>query len=352
MSASTPDAGAAELRRLPDLAGRAVGGAVLATNDDFFADVHRLLSAGPPTHDPAAFGPRGKTYDGWETRRRRTAGTDHVIVRLGVAGIIRAVDIDTTWFAGNFPPRASVHSTAVLGYPDADELAGAVWLPLVEHAQLAGNSPNLIRVTGPERLATHARLTIEPDGGVARFRVHGEVVPDPRRLGGRVDLAAVVHGGSVEDCSNMFYASPANALAPGRAALMSDGWETARRRDDGNDWLVVRLAAPGVLHDAVIDTSRFVGNAPGAAALTDADTGVVLLPRTRLLPDTEHVLRVRPAASVRRVRLDIYPDGGISRLRLRGAVADAAHRAAIAQRWLDLLPADQAAAVDPNEFFA
>jgi allantoicase len=244
-----------------------------------------------------------------------------------------------------------VHATTVLGYPDAAELAAADWRPLVERADLAGNASNLIPVTVAEQLTTHVRLTIHPDGGVARFRVHGEAVPDPRRLGGRVDLAALVHGGAVEDCSNMFYASPANALAPGRAAVMSDGWETARRRDDGNDWLVVRLAAPGVLHEAVIDTSRFVGNAPGAATLTDAESGTVLLPRTRLLPDTEHVLRVAAAAPVRVVRLDIYPDGGISRLRLRGAVADD-QRGPLARRWLGLLPPAVAAAVDPDEFFA
>ena len=132
-------------------------------------------------------------------------------------------------------------------------------------------------MTGPDRLVTHVRLTIYPDGGVARLRVHGEVVPDPRWLGGRLDLAALLAGGQVADCSNMFYSSPANVLSPGRARVMSDGWETARRRDDGNDWLVVRLAAPAVLHEAVIDTSRFVGNAPGRARLTDAETGAELL---------------------------------------------------------------------------
>jgi allantoicase len=181
--------------------------------------------------------------------------------------------------------------------------------------------------------------------------VFGEVVPDPRRLGGRVDLAALTHGGLVESCSDMFFGSPANALAPGQAQVMSDGWETARRRDDANDWLAVRLAVPGILQAVVIDTSRFVGNAPGWAALTDADTGAVLLPRTRLLPDTEHGLRAIAAPPVRLARLDIYPDGGISRLRLLGTVPAELHDA-IARRWLDLLPAEQAAAVDRAEFFA
>jgi allantoicase len=339
------------LRMLPDLAGRALGGSVMATNDDFFADVHSLIAPGPPMHDPTAFGPRGKIYDGWETRRRRAAGEDFALVRLAAPGIVRGVDVDTTHFKGNYPPLASVAATTLLGYPSVDEVLAAEWTPLIETAELAGDSPNLLPVDGPDRLVTHVRLTIRPDGGVARFRAFGEVVPDPRRLGGRVDLAALVHGGSVASCSNMFFSSPANALSPGRATVMSDGWETARRRDDGNDWLVVRLAVPGVLHEAVVDTSRFVGNAPGWAALTDAETGAELLRCTRLLPDTEHVLRVTSAAPVRVVRLDIYPDGGISRLRLLGTVPADLHDG-ITRRWLDLLPPHQAAAVDPTEFFA
>jgi allantoicase len=157
----------------------------------------------------------------------------------------------------------------------------------------------------------------------------------------------------VESCSNMFFAAPANVLGPGRARVMSDGWETARRRDDSNDWLVVRLAVPGVLHHAVIDTSRFVGNAPGQARLSDAGTGAELLPRTRLLPDTEHQFRLRPAAAgqeVRLVRLDIYPDGGIARLRLLGEVQPTG-RDPVIRRWLSLLPPEVAAAVDRSEFF-
>jgi allantoicase len=191
--------------------------------------------------------------------------------------------------------------------------------------------------------------------------VFGEVVPDPRRLGGRVDLAATCAGGRVEACSNMFFSQPANALAPGRAQVMSDGWETARRRDDGHDWLVVRLAVPGVLHHAVIDTTRFAGNAPGRARLSDEGTGAELLPRTRLVPDTEHWFRIRSGGAAAGdaadgpvptglVRLDIYPDGGISRLRLVGVVPPE-RREQIARRWLGLLPADVAADVDQGEFF-
>jgi allantoicase len=348
-----------DFRRLPDVAGRVLGGSVLATNDDFYADVHSLITAGPARHDPLAFGPRGKVYDGWETQRRRTHGEDFVVVRLAAPAVVRGVNIDTAFFKGNFPPLASVDATTVLGYPTIDEVLAAPWTPLIDKADLDGDSANVLPVAMPvggpagatDRLVTHVRLTIHPDGGVARFRVFGEVIPDPRRLGGRVDLAALVNGGLVEGCSNMFFGSPANALAPGVAHVMSDGWETARRRDEGNDWIDVRLAAPGVLHEVVIDTARFVGNAPGAAALTDLDSGAVVLARTRLVPDTEQRFRTPARAAVARVRLDIYPDGGLSRLRVLGEVAPEA-REALAQRWCDLLPDDIAAGLDRDEFFA
>ncbi|HEX3336270.1 MAG TPA: allantoicase [Jatrophihabitans sp.] len=340
-----------DFRCLPDLASRLLGGSVMYANDEFFADAQSLIAAGPAAHDPAAFGPRGKVYDGWETRRRRGPGEDFVIIRLAVPGVVRGVNVDTAHFVGNYPPFASVAATTLLGYPTIDEVLAAEWTTLIDKADLDGDTANIRSVQAPDRLVTHVRLTIHPDGGVARFRVFGEVVPDPRRLGGRVDLAALTHGGVIDSCSNMFYAAPANALAPGRAQVMSDGWETTRRRDDGNDWLVVRLAAPGVLNEVVIDTSRFVGNAPGWAAVSDAETGTMILPRTRLIPDTEHRLRARPAPPARLVRLDIYPDGGISRLRLIGTVPAELYDG-IARRWLDRLPPDQAGRSDPTEFFA
>jgi allantoicase len=340
----------ADFLTLPDVARRDLGGSVRYASDELFADAHALIAPGPAVHDPALFGPRGKVYDGWETRRRRDPGTDAAIIRLAVPAIVRGVVIDTAHFRGNYPPFASVEGTTLLGYPEVSELLAAPWTPLVSRVPLRGDTANAEAAAGPERLSTHVRLTIDPDGGVARLRVHGEVLPDPRLLGGRADLAATLAGGRVAACSNMFYAEPANVLAPGRAAVMSDGWETARRRDDGNDWLVAALAAPAILHDAVIDTSRFVGNAPGWAALTDDETGVVLLPRTRLLPDTEHRFRLRSPAPASRVRLDIYPDGGIARLRLHGEVAPAA-RDEVARRWLAALPPEAAASMDSSEFF-
>jgi allantoicase len=341
---------AGDFRVLPDLASRKLGGSVIYASDEFYGPAYSLIEAGPAAHDPALFGPRGKVYDGWETRRRRQPGTDFVIVRMAAPAVVRGVVIDTAHFRGNFPPSASVAGTMLAGYPDAGEVLAARWDSLAGPISLAGDTATAHAVTGPGPLVSHVRLTIDPDGGVARFRVHGEVIPDPRLLGSRVDLAATLAGGQVVSCSNMFYSAPGNVLAPGLATVMSDGWETARRRNDGHDWLVVALAAPGLLHDAVIDTSRFAGNAPGWATLTDDETGAELLGRTRLLPDTEHRFRLQAPGPVSRVRLDIFPDGGISRLRLNGEVAPEA-RTAVTDRWLGLLPADLAARADPADFF-
>jgi allantoicase len=312
---------------MTDLASRALGGTVVATNDEFFAAADNLLVPAPPTFTPQTFGPKGQVYDGWETRRRREPGSDHAIVRLGAAGVVHVVVVDTAFFTGNYPPSAAVDGCALDGYPAAAELAAAAWFPLVPRSPLAGDTRNVFPVNVPYR-CTHVRLTIFPDGGVARLRVHGEVVPDPALLPDVFDLAAAEYGGRVVACSDMFYGAPQNLLAPGLARVMGEGWETARRRDDGNDWVLVRLAVPGTVDFADLDTSHFKGNAPARARLrgadarkgdlADPDLWFDLLPETPLRPDTRHRFRTPATVSATHVRLDIHPDGGMARLRLTG----------------------------------
>jgi allantoicase len=332
----------------PDLASRLLGGGVVHANDEFFAARDNLVEAAPPSFEPHGYGPKGKVYDGWETRRRRESGHDHAIVRLGAPGIVRGVVIDTAFFTGNHPPYASVEGCGVEGYPTPEELAGAEWVALVPRSPLRGDSRNRFTVD-VERRFTHVRLSIYPDGGVARLRVHGEAVPDPRFLcDGPLDLAATENGGRVVDCSDAFYGSAGNIVLPGRAAGMGEGWETARRRDGGNDWVDLRLAAPGEIRLVELDTSHFKGNAPAAATLRGADARRAdppdwfdLLPRTALRPDTPHRFRVPGRRAATHVRLDIFPDGGLARLRLFGSVTEAG-LADLALRWFNLLPDAQA----------
>jgi allantoicase len=336
-----------ELTTLPDLAVRSLGGSVVAANDEAFAERENLIRPETPSYQTYTFGHKGQVYDGWETRRRREPGHDWAIVRLGLPGVVRGVVVDTAFFKGNYPPEVSVEGASVEGYPTPDELQGAAWAPLVPRSPVEGDAANRFEADLPWR-CTHVRLCIYPDGGVARLRVHGEPVPDPRQLtAGTLDLAALEHGGEVTGCSNMFYSSPRNLISPGLARVMGEGWETARRRDDGNDWVELRLAGAGVVEQAELDTSWFLGNAPGWASLRAVDARAAdpadpgawseLLGRTRLLPDTRHRFRLPARAEATHVRLDVYPDGGMARVRLHGRLAPAA-REALALRWLNLLP--------------
>jgi len=328
--------------RLPDLASRALGGAVVAANDEFFAARENLVLPHPPVARDD-FGHKGKEYDGWETRRRRSPGHDWAIVRLGAPGIVAGVVVDTSYFTGNYPPRASLDGAAVEGHPTVDELTKADWQPLLALSDLEGGAPNTFLVESDRRV-THVRLNIHPDGGVARLRVHGTVLPDPRIVdAGPVDLAALENGGQVTGVSNEFYGRPTQLIAPGLAHSMGEGWETARRRDQGNDWVEIALACEGVITLAELDTSYFLGNAPGTASLTGIgpDGEVPLLPRTRLQPDTRHRFVLADAPAVERVRLDVFPDGGMARLRLWGRPT-AAGRSALGRRWFDALPDVQA----------
>ncbi|MFI7544170.1 allantoicase [Actinoplanes sp. NPDC049599] len=325
-----------EFTLLPDLASRTFGGGVVFTNDEFFAAADHLVEPARPVFAPQTFGHKGQVYDGWETRRRREPGHDTAIVRLGAPGVVHGVDIDTAFFTGNYPPHASVEAAALEGYPDPIQLAEAHWVSLVPRSPLVGDSQNLFAVDSSQRY-THVRLNIYPDGGVARLRVHGEVVPDPRLLPSVFDVAAAEHGARIAGCSNMFYGHPQNMIYPGLARSMGDGWETSRRRDDGNDWVLVQLAVPSVIELAELDTSHFKGNAPGSATLRgiDARTGLLddptdwfdLLPQVRLSPDTRHRFGVSVVPVATHVRLDIFPDGGMARIRLHGRPDGAVLRA-------------------------
>ena len=263
---------AMDFTTLPDLCDERLGAAVVGRNDEYFALADNLLKPEAPIWVADRFTKRGKWMDGWETRRRRSPGVDWCIVRLGAPGIVRGIVVDTAHFTGNFPKECWLEGCASDGYPSADELADAQWMPLGAKTGLSGDHKHLINVNQPARI-THVRLTISPDGGVARLHVHGEPVPDPRDIWGMpLDLAALEHGGVVVDCSDMYFSHRHNLNQPTAPASMADGWETRRRRGPGNDWVIVRLAEEGVLRIAEVDTRFFKGNAPGRSLSTGAAT--------------------------------------------------------------------------------
>ncbi|CAN5695267.1 allantoicase [soil metagenome] len=319
---------------LPDLAAARFGGEVVAANDDFFAPKESLIKAGRPAWREGEYTERGKWMDGWETRRRREPGHDWAIVQLGIPGIVRGVVIDTSYFTGNYPEHASIDACAMGGAVPGDRMVreDIPWEPLLEKSPLKGDAVNSFAIDGRERRVTHLRLNIFPDGGVARLRAHGEVVPDERIFAQdeAVDLAAMANGGFVLSCSDMHYGNRQNLIIPGRSTHMGDGWETKRRRGAGHDWSIVRLARRGVIERIELDTDHFKGNAPGRVMLECCDsddrfdpdkaTWEELLPQTPVDADARHRWDEVPEKAATHVRLNIYPDGGVARLRLFGRV--------------------------------
>jgi len=330
-----------DFTELIDLASEKLGGTVLLANDDFFAPKENLLKDAAPVFIDGKYTDRGKWMDGWESRRRRTPGFDWCIIRLGLPGIVRGVVVDTSFFRGNFPEHCSLEAATLEGLPtESDLLDNSVnWVPILAKMTLAGDSLNPFVIDYSQRV-THLRFAIFPDGGVARLRVYGEVVPDwerVKRLSDYIDLAAVENGSLVLACSDMFFGHRHNLIMPGRAANMSDGWETKRRRGPGHDWAIIKLGALGQIHHVEVDTTHFKGNFPESCSLeafngegidSESLTGLSVpwksvLDRTRLQAHTRHHFdeELQDVGTVSHLRFNIFPDGGVSRLRVYGSLA-------------------------------
>jgi allantoicase len=324
-----------DFTELVDLAAQRLGGSVILANDEFFAPKESLVLEHAPVFIDGKYTERGKWMDGWETRRRRVPGYDWCIVRLGVRGVVRGFVVDTSFFTGNYPESCSIEGCVLEGVPDAKALENAQWFELLSKSQLQGNTTNHFAIAN-DRPVTHLRLNIFPDGGVARLRVHGLVAPDWERLRkrGQIDMAAVEHGARVIAASDMHYGHRHNLIMPGRGTHMGDGWETKRRRGPGYDWVVVKLGNAGSIERVVVDTIHFKGNSPGSCTIeachaTSHDDAIPesgwqeLLSQTPLQPDTLHTFEdeLRDAGPATHVRLNIFPDGGVSRLRVFGRIS-------------------------------
>jgi allantoicase len=314
-----------DFTQLIDLAAERTGGRALEANDEFFAPKENLLKAAKAIWLADKYTTKGKWMDGWESRRRRTPGYDWCVVKLGLRGLIQGINVDTSFFTGNYPSHASL---------EARDGKGA-WVEILPKSELKGNGDNLFPIVS-DKPFTHVRLNIYPDGGVARLRVYGAVVPDWNKTPKKalIDLAAVENGGLPLLSSDQFYSHPQNLIMPGRAKNMGDGWETKRRRGPGHDWLILRLGAAGTVRRVEVDTNHFKGNypdscmiegvhMPGASAERLADEftqWVGVLAQTKLSASKRHFFQkeVIPQGPITHVRLNIYPDGGVSRLRLFG----------------------------------
>lgn len=319
-----------------NLASQRLGSKALLTNDDFFAPKERLIDPNTPIFVPDKYDEHGKWMDGWESRRRRTPGHDWCIIKLGYPGRIKCIDVDTSFFTGNYAPQASIdacHSS--LEIPDEED-----WQPLAPLTDLQGDTHNFIEINNAN-LWSHLRLNIVPDGGVARLRVFGELETDwsEKDIGRLVDLASLINGAKSIAWSDAHYGRPSNILAPTPGKDMGDGWETARRRGPGNDWCIIKLAATGIIEKTLVDTSYFKGNYPDSCIIQGSrvegkvapdkighlsESWPEILPSQKLDADCEQTFEdeILSHDPVNYVKLSIFPDGGISRLRLFGKISE------------------------------
>ena len=314
-----------------NLADERLGAVGLSASDEFFAPLQRLLQASEPEWRAGVYDDHGKWMDGWETRRRRGPGHDHCIIRLAAPCTLSLLDIDTRFFTGNYPPHASVFACKVEGAPHAT----TQWTEILAHVPLAGNQHNYFEVSA-DATWTHLKLNIFPDGGVARLRAWGQVEVDwsSATMSGQIDLAAALHGGRALCANDQHYGSMHNLLLPGRGASMADGWETRRRREPGHDWVILALGHAGVVRRIELDTAHFKGNFPHQVsihaallpALSPDDLRSTSLYWPQLLEPqpmrADHVhsytTELRELGPVSHVRVNLHPDGGLSRVRLFG----------------------------------
>ena len=317
-----------------NLASAGLGAKGVSASDEFFAPLARMLEDAPAVFYPDRYDDHGKWMDGWETRRRRNGGHDHAVIALAAAGRIMGFDVDTAHFTGNYPPACRIEAARVEG--DPDDATG--WHEILPMQPLGPSAHHFFPCDDPG-IWSHLRLHIYPDGGVARLRVYGRPVL-AGAVAGEIDLASALNGGRVVAFSNAHYGAYQRLLAPGRGRDMGDGWETRRRREPGNDWLILELGTRGRIDRALIDTCHYKGNFPESASLQAADLSdfkgdldqavvtsamfwPVLLDRQKMQADAIHEFgaELSDVGPVTHVRLNIFPDGGVSRLRLFGRVA-------------------------------
>jgi len=320
---------------LTDLAAERLGGKVLYATDDFFAEKENLILPTRGIFITDKYTDRGKWMDGWESRRKRTPGHDWAIIQLGVSGKIKGFDIDTNFFLGNHPPHASVEAVNLSGKELPADWDSVSWTEILPKSHLDAGSQNFYECHSDE-IYTHLRLHIYPDGGVARFRAYGEVFKnwDLVSTGHVIDLAAAVNGGKAIACNDMFFSAMGNLIMPGRGVNMGDGWETKRNRTPNNrDWVILKLAHKGTVERIVVDTCHFKGNYPDSCSIEactlsddnlEAASWETLLGQQKLSADHEHEFssELHKIEGITHVRLNIFPDGGVSRLRLFGKIVN------------------------------
>ena len=324
------------MQGLVNLASPKMGTKILAFSDDFFGEVTRMLNDKDPIFIEDKYDNHGKWMDGWESKRRRDGGNDWAILKLGSSGIISKIEIDTSYFTGNFPPFFSLEGI----YSETEPNKDSNWKSLIAKTNLVGDCKNNFELNLKEKF-NFVRLQIFPDGGVARIRLFGEVKYNWDRFNNEeiIELSSLKLGGSILAYNNAHYGDVSALLSEGRGKTMGDGWETRRRREPGNDWIINKLAQKGNIKKIEIDTAHFKGNYPDRASIQaisidknittkdliqSSENWDVILDETKLTADNIHEYEINSnsKAEATHIRLNIYPDGGVSRLRIFGKKLD------------------------------
>jgi allantoicase len=327
---------------LKDLVNSALGSRILSFSDEWFAAAENLYNPKAPIRKPGVFTYAGAWYDGWETRRHNSEPFDWVVFRLGVAsGKVKGVEVDTAFFNGNQAPEVAVQGCFASDDKEEEikskDFAG--WETILPKQECGPSQRHgWVLPTGREgqdKAYTHVRLQMFPDGGIARFRLFGTVVPVlPQDASAVFDLAATVNGGVAVRCSDQHFGQISNLLLPGRGVDMGDGWETKRSRGEHVDWAIIKLGTSGIIDKLVVDTAHFRGNfpqkvqvfaAPAAEKVPGHEDGVwteILAPQ-KTGPDAEHeygagILTGVEGRAYGYVKMVIIPDGGVKRIRVFG----------------------------------
>ena len=312
-----------------NLASPKLGTKVMSFSDDFFGKVSRMLNDKAPQFIEDKYDNHGKWMDGWESKRRRDGGHDWAIIKLGSPGKVYEIEIDTSFFTGNYPPFASIQGLYSEKKPDHND----DWKIILKKQKLQGDKVHNFKVNSTK--VNYIRFQIFPDGGIARLRLLGHVEIDLKKFKNKkIELSSLNLGGKIIAYNNAHYGDVSALLTSGRGKTMGDGWETRRRREPGNDWIIIKLAKSGIIEEIEIDTAHFKGNFPDKASISAAFfdekekvSSIIkqnknwkeILPPTKLKADKIHRFKkIIRSDEVNYVKLNIFPDGGVSRFRVFG----------------------------------
>jgi allantoicase len=314
---------------LIDLAQPRLGTKIIYKTDDFFASANRIISPTTPIFKEGIFDKHGKWMDGWESRRKRTSGHDYIILKLGKPGKISKADVDTSYFNGNQPAMISLEGAN----SNSNKINELKWQPLLSKKKTKANSHHLFTINN-KKIFTHIKFNIFPDGGVARLRLYGSIAKSNKLRNKKINLASLLDGASVIACNNEHFGKAENILAPGKAKNMGDGWETRRRRHKGHDWLILNSINGKAIDKIEISTHHFKGNFPNYCSLqatylssksskqilNSSNKWKYLLKKTKLLANKTHIFKnsLMKKEKINYIKINIFPDGGISRFRIFG----------------------------------